>query len=91
MPQKGDKIVEINNKVIDNSLEYLTTFEVPEEWKDLEYKDNQKLTFNESINLLKGDTLPVSSFIKNKEGIFEGTTTKEEKKKHCRRSSLLDK
>lgn len=23
---KGDKIVEINNKVIDNSLEYLTTF-----------------------------------------------------------------
>ena len=77
---KGDKIVEINNKVIDNSLEYLTTFEVPEEWKDLEYKDNQKLTFNESINLLKGDTLPVSSFIKNKEGIFEGTTTKEEKR-----------
>ena len=41
---KGDKIVEINNKVIDNSLEYLTTFEVPEEWKDLEYKDNQKFT-----------------------------------------------
>lgn len=77
---KGDKIVEINNKVIDNSLEYLTTFEVPEEWKNLEYKDNQKLTFNESINLLKGDTLPVSSFIKNKEGIFEGATTKEEKR-----------
>ena len=44
------------------------------------YKDNQKLTFNESINLLKGDTLPVSSFIKNKEGhpaMFKATADSE--------------
>lgn len=75
---KGDKIVEVNNKVIDNSLKHLTKFSVPEEWKDLEYTENKKLTFNETINLLKGDTLPVSSFIKYKEGIFEGSTTKKE-------------
>ncbi len=46
----------------------------------LEYKDNKKLTFNETINLLKGDSLPVSSFLDKKSGIFEGGTTKDEKR-----------
>lgn len=77
---KGDKIIDINNKVIDNSLEHLVSLEVPSEWKDLEYTKNKKLSFSETINLLKGDTLPVSSFIKNKEGIFEGGTTRKEKR-----------
>ena len=77
---KGEKIIDINNKVIDNSLEHLVSLEVPSEWKDLEYTENKKLSFNETINLLKGDTLPVSSFIKNKEGIFEGGTTRKEKR-----------
>lgn len=77
---KGEKIIDINNKVIDNSLEHLVSLEVPSEWKDLEYTENKKLSFNETINLLKGDTLPVSSFIKNKEGIFEGSTTRKEKR-----------
>ena len=77
---KGEKIIDINNKVIDNSLEHLVSLEVPSEWKDLEYTKNKKLSFSETINLLKGDTLPVSSFIKNKEGIFEGGTTRKEKR-----------
>ena len=77
---KGDKIIDINNKVIDNSLEHLVSLEVPSEWKDLEFTENKKLSFSETINLLKGDTLPVSSFIKNKEGIFEGGTTRKEKR-----------
>ena len=77
---KGEKIIDINNKVIDNSLEHLVSLEVPLEWKDLEYTENKKLSFSETINLLKGDTLPVSSFIKNKEGIFEGGTTRKEKR-----------
>ena len=77
---KGEKIIDINNKVIDNSLAHLVSIEVPSEWKNLELTENKKLSFNETINLLKGDTLPVSSFIKNKEGIFEGGTTRKEKR-----------
>ena len=41
-------------------------------WVNLEYSDNKKLNFNETINLLKGDTLPVSSFLDVSNGVFEG-------------------
>ena len=77
---KGQNIIDINNKVIDNSIKYLKELEVNPAWKNLEYKDNKKLTFNETINLLKGDSLPVSSFLDKKSGIFEGGTTKNEKR-----------
>ena len=77
---KGQNIIDINNKVIDNSIRYLKELEVNPAWKNLEYKDNKKLTFNETINLLKGDNLPVSSFLDKKSGIFEGGTTKDEKR-----------
>ena len=77
---KGQNIIDINNKVIDNSIRYLKELEVNPAWKNLEYKDNKKLTFNETINLLKGDSLPVSSFLDKKSGIFEGGTTKDEKR-----------
>ena len=63
---KGQNIIDINNKVIDNSIRYLKELEVNPAWKNLEYKDNKKLTFNETINLLKGDSLPVSSFLDKK-------------------------
>ena len=76
----GKNIIDINNKVIDNSIKYLKELEVNPAWKNLEYKDNKKLTFNETINLLKGDSLPVSSFLDKKSGIFEGGTTKNEKR-----------
>ena len=77
---KGQNIIDINNKVIDNSIKYLKELEVNPAWKNLEYKDNKKLTFIETINLLKGDSLPVSSFLDKKSGIFEGGTTKDEKR-----------
>lgn len=77
---KGQNIIDINNKVIDNSIKYLKELEVNPAWKNLKYKDNKKLTFNETINLLKGDSLPVSSFLDKKSGIFEGGTTKDEKR-----------
>jgi len=77
---KGQNIIDINNKVIDNSLDYLKEVKVEDTWKNLEYKENKKMSFLETINLLKGDNLPVSSFEKYKEGIFESGTTKEEKR-----------
>ena len=77
---KGQKIIDINNKVIDASLANLIEVKVSPSWSTLEYKDNKKLNFNETINLLKGDTLPVSSFIDKRSGIFEAGTTKKEKR-----------
>ncbi len=77
---KGQNIIDINNKVIDNSIKYLKELKPDPSWKELEYKDNQKLTFNETINQLKGDTLPVSSFLDIKNGIISGQNPKEEKR-----------
>ena len=77
---KGKKIIDINNKVVDNSLKYLKQVNIDTSWIDLEYKDNKKLDFNITINLLKGDTLPVSSFMNISNGVFEGGTTKNEKR-----------
>ena len=77
---KGKKIIDINNKVVDNSLNYLNKINIDSSWINLEYQDNQKLNFNETINLLKGDTLPTSSFLEVAGGIFEGGTTKYEKR-----------
>lgn len=77
---KGQNIIDINDKVIDTSLKYLKEIKVDSEWSKLEYNDNKKLNFNETINLLKGDSLPVSSFLGKEDGIFDGGTTKYEKR-----------
>jgi len=77
---KGQKIIDINNKIIDNSIKYLKEIKVDKEWVNLEIKENKKLNFNETINLLKGDSLPVSAFLTSERGIFEGGTTKYEKR-----------
>lgn len=77
---KGQNIIDINNKVIDNSLKLLEKVKVDPEWIKLEYQDKRNLSFNETINLLKGDTLPVSSFLDKADGIFKAGTTKEEKR-----------
>lgn len=77
---KGQNIIDINNKVIDNSIKYLKEVKIDQAWQNLEYQENQKLTFNETINLLKGDTLPVSSFLDKKNGIFKGNTIKDEQR-----------
>ena len=77
---KGQRIIDINNKIIDESLKYLKEVEVEKEWINLEYNDNKKLNFVETINLLKGETLPVSAFEKYANGIFEPGTTSVEKR-----------
>lgn len=77
---KGQNIIDINNNVIDNSIKYLKEIKVDKEWVNLEIKDCNKLNFNETINLLKGDSLPVSAFVGKERGIFEGGTTKYEKR-----------
>ena len=40
----------------------------------------EDLNFYETINKLKGDSLPVSAFLDKKQGIIEPGTTKKEKR-----------
>lgn len=77
---KGEKIIEINNQIVDNTLKELREFKVDKKWINLVYFDKENLSFNETINLLKGDNLPVSTFLNKKSGIFKAGTTKEEKR-----------
>lgn len=75
---KGQNIIDVNNKVIDISIKYLKEIKVDSDWLNLKVKDGRKLTFNETINLLKGDSLPVSSFLGKEGGVFEAGSTKYE-------------
>ncbi len=77
---KGKKVLDINNKIIDISLKHLKKQQVQKSWLNLSYDVHNDLTFEETINNLKGDTLPVSSFIDKKNGIFTGGTTILEKR-----------
>ena len=77
---KGDSVVEVNNRIIESALDKIYDVEVNDEWLYLTYEDRKNLTFEETIGLLKGDSLPVSAFLDKKSGIFPGGTTKEEKR-----------
>ena len=77
---KGQNIIDINNKIIDNTLAFLEEITVSEDWINLTYENKKDLSFNETINLLKGDSLPVSSFLDKKSGIFSPGITRKEKR-----------
>ena len=76
---KGKKIVDINNKIVDISDKYINKVEIDSNWSKLKI-EKEELNFYETINKLKGDTLPVSAFLDKKGGIVEAGTTKEEKR-----------
>ena len=78
---KGEAVIEVNNRVVDESLKYLMEIEIEDDWINLSYEDNKKLSFDQSINLLKGDDLPVSSFLDVCGGTFKGGNTKKEKRR----------
>ena len=77
---KGESVIDVNNKIIENALDKIDEVEVDDNWINLCYENRSNLTFNETIGLLKGDTLPVSAFIQRKNGVFPGGTTKNEKR-----------
>jgi len=77
---KGKKIVEINNKVVEVSDNYLHKVDLDSDWSKLKIEKEEELNFYETINKLKGDTLPVSAFLDKKQGIIEPGTTKKEKR-----------
>ncbi len=77
---KGKKVVDANNKIIDIALSSLRKVNVLDNWKNLVYFDKKSRGFFDTINDLAGDSLPVSAFLDKKDGIFEGGNTKFEKR-----------
>ncbi len=85
--QKGEKIVEMNNKAVDRGIEALVKVEVPEEWKNADEKkrhDEDKPDFItnvlEPMNRQEGDKLPVSTFVDVENGAFPMGTSRYEKR-----------
>ena len=77
---KGKAVVDANNKIIDMSIKNIREIKVDSGWLNLVYYDNKKKSFIDTINDLKGDSLPVSAFLDKKSGIFKGGSTKKEKR-----------
>jgi pyruvate-ferredoxin/flavodoxin oxidoreductase len=85
---KGENIVNMNYAAVDKGGD-VTEIKVPEEWKNLEVKEEKKEDKNipefirkvaDPINHLKGDDLPVSVFKGREDGTFPNGTTKYEKR-----------
>ena len=77
---KGDSVIDVNNKIIENALDKINKIDVDNDWINLSFNERDNLTFEEAIGLLKGDSLPVSAFIDKKSGIVPGGNTKYEKR-----------
>lgn len=77
---KGDSVVQANNKVVDMALSKLKEINIDKKWKNLVYFDDENLSDEEVIRRLKGDDLPVSSFVDKANGVFEGGNTWREKR-----------
>jgi pyruvate-ferredoxin/flavodoxin oxidoreductase len=84
---KGEEIVRMNNAAVDAGDEVIK-IEIPTEWKKLDGIDHKadedvpefirKIVF--PVNSLKGDDLPVSTFLDREDGTFMSGTTEFEKR-----------
>lgn len=77
---KGDSVINVNNKIVEEAIPNMKKIEVDKDWINLTYTKKDDLTFEEQIGLLKGNDLPVSAFLDKKNGIYPGGTTKYEKR-----------
>lgn len=77
---KGDNIIKINNDIVDNSLKYINIINLDPNDIKLTYEEDTDTNFFDIISNLNGDSLPVSSFEKMKDGIYEGGSTAREKR-----------
>ncbi len=77
---KGKSIIDINNKVVDEAIKVMREVNVDKKWLHLVYFDDDNQSLDDMIGRLKGDSLPVSAFLKNKDGVFWGGNTKFEKR-----------
>ena len=77
---KGDNVININNKIVEDAIPNMSKIDINKEWINLTYKEKEDLSFDETIGLLKGNTLPVSAFLDKKNGVYPGGSTKFEKR-----------
>lgn len=78
---KGQKIIDINNEVVENSLQYLKKIDINNFTMDnVEEKVTQLDSNADYMNKLLGDLLPVSRFLTSKDGVVEGGNSKFEKR-----------
>ena len=77
---KGESVVNVNNRIVDEATDYIEEITVDKEWLNLTYTERNDLSFDETIGLLKGNSLPVSAFTERKSGIYPGGSTKYEKR-----------
>ena len=75
---KGGNLVEKNIQAIDASLECLVPVKVP--FVDFDNEITAKRSLFEVIDAMEGDSLPVSSFMKLSNGVFEAGTSKLDKR-----------
>ncbi len=91
--KKGEAVVEMNYKAIDAGVDAIVKIEVPESWKtadvtpasiNVENKRESLKNFVENIvlpvNLMDGDSLPVSKFMDYVDGTFPQGSTAYEKR-----------
>ncbi|WP_353894157.1 pyruvate:ferredoxin (flavodoxin) oxidoreductase [Proteinivorax hydrogeniformans] len=84
---KGEKIVEMNNKAVDEGIGALVSIDVPASWKDAkgeESKEQDVPDFIKNIlipvNAQEGDSLPVSTFVGAEDGTLMQGSSKYEKR-----------
>ncbi|EGY78024.1 pyruvate:ferredoxin (flavodoxin) oxidoreductase [Peptoniphilus indolicus] len=85
---KGDEIVAMNYKAVDQGIDALQKIEVPEEWKsaddvaDYSIKGASEFVNNilVPVNRQEGNDLPVSTFVGMEDGSFPNGTSKYEKR-----------
>ena len=60
---KGENIININNRIVEESIPNMKKVTVDSNWINLTYNEKKDLSFEETIGLLKGNELPVSAFL----------------------------
>ena len=85
--KKGSDVVNMNNEAVDRGINSVIKINVPEDWKNAK-DDNIKLAdepeFIEKILRVmvknEGDSIPVSAFVGNEDGVFPSGTSAYEKR-----------
>lgn len=77
---KGDSVINVNNRIVDESIDYIKKININLEWENLSFIERDNLSFDDTIGLLKGNNLPVSAFMDKMSGIYPGGNTKYEKR-----------
>ena len=77
---KGDSVIQVNNRIVEEAVKNISKVEIDKNWIDLTYQEKDELSFDETIDLLKGNELPVSAFFDKRSGVFPGGSTKKEKR-----------